>query len=131
MTQQLQEFIYASEDFRGKSEKLAQSIEINSFLLADSSTEKAGQRNTILSKLCRQAAQAKEAGNAMEAAMQNLEKELAAVRDRQYQQQKEMQQSKGQEKGASRLAVRLRMQYRSSIYCLKAQTYFFVLPVWA
>ena len=88
MTQQLQEFIYASEDFRGKSEKLAQSIEINSFLLADSSTEKAGQRNTILSKLCRQAAQAKEAGKAMEAAMQNLEKELAAVRDRQYQQQK-------------------------------------------
>ena len=56
MTQQLQEFIYASEDFRGKSEKMAQSIEINSFLLADSSTEKAGQRNTILSKLCRQAA---------------------------------------------------------------------------
>jgi hypothetical protein len=38
----------------------------------------------------------------MEAAMQNLEKELAAVRERQYQQQKEMQQSKGQEKGASR-----------------------------
>ena len=92
MTQRLQEFIYASEDFKGKSEKLAQSIEINSFLLADSSTEKAGQRNTILSKLCRQAAQAKEAGNAME----------AAVKDRQYQQQKELQQSKGQEKGASR-----------------------------
>ncbi len=45
---------------------------------------------------------AKEAGNAMEAAMQNLEKELVAVRDRQYQQQKGMQQSKGQEKGASR-----------------------------
>ena len=102
MTQQLQEFIYASEDFRGKSEKLAQSIEINSFLLADSSTEKAGQRNTILSKLCRQAAQAKEAGNAMEAAMQNLEKQLAADKDRQYQKQKELQQSKGQEKGASR-----------------------------
>lgn len=102
MTQYLQEFIYASEDFKGKSEKLAHSIEINSFFLADSSTEKAGQRNTILSKLCRQAAQAKEAGNAMEAAMQNLEKELAAVRDRQYQQQKELQQSKGQEKGASR-----------------------------
>ena len=102
MTQQLQEFIYASEDFRGKSEKLAQSIEINSFLLADSSTEKAGQRNTILSKLCRQAAQAKEAGNAMEAAMQNLEKELAADKERQFQYQKEMQQSKGQEKGASR-----------------------------
>ena len=102
MTQQLQEFIYASEDFKGKSEKLAQSIEINSFLLADSSTEKAGQRNTILSKLCRQAAQAKEAGNAMEAAMQHLDKELAAVRDRQDQQQEEMQQCKGQEKGASR-----------------------------
>ena len=89
MTQCLQDFIYASEDFREKSDKLAQSIEINSVLLADISTEKAGQRNTILSKLCRQAAQAKEAGNAMEAAMQNLEKELAAVRDRQYQQQKE------------------------------------------
>ena len=102
MTQYLQEFIYASEDFKGKSEKLAQSIEINSFLLADNSTEKAGQRNTILSNLCRQAAQAKEAGKAMETAMQNLEKELVAVRDRQYQQQKGMQQSKGQEKGASR-----------------------------
>ena len=102
MTQQLQEFIYASEDFRGKSEKLAQSIEINSFLLADSSTEKAGQRNTILSKLCRQAAQAKEAGNAMETAMQNLEKELMAVKDRQYQRQKEIQQSKGQERGDGR-----------------------------
>ena len=102
MTQYLQEFIYASEDFKEKSEKLAQSIEINSFLLADNSTEKAGQRNTILSNLCRQAAQAKEAGKAMETAMQNLDKELVAVRDRQYQQQKGMQQSKGQEKGASR-----------------------------
>ena len=40
MTQCLQDFIYASEDFKGKSEKLAQSIEINSFLLADGSTEK-------------------------------------------------------------------------------------------
>ena len=48
MTQCLQDFIYASENFKGKSEKLAQSIEINSVLLADSSTEKAGQRNTIL-----------------------------------------------------------------------------------
>ena len=102
MTQQLQEFIYASEDFKGKSEKLAQSIEINSFLLADSSTEKAGQRNTILSKLCRQAAQAKEAGNAMEMAMQALEKELAADKDRQYQKQKELHQSKGQERGEGR-----------------------------
>ena len=102
MTQQLQEFIYASEDFKGKSEKLAQSIEINSVLLLDNSTEKAGQRNIALGKLCRQAAEAKEAGKIMEAAMQSLEKELAAVRDRQYQQQKEMQQSKGQEKGASR-----------------------------
>ena len=102
MTQQLQEFIYASEDFRGKSEKLAQSIEINSFLLADSSTEKAGQRNAVLGKLCRQAAQAKEAGNAMEAAMQALEKELAADKDRQYQKQKELQQSKGQERGDGR-----------------------------
>lgn len=102
MTQQLQEFIYASEDFKEKSEKLAQSIEINSVLLSDSSTEKAEQRNRILSKLCRQASQAKEAGNAMETAMQNLEKELMAVKDRQYQQQKEIQQSKGQERGDGR-----------------------------
>ena len=102
MTQQLQEYIYASEDFREKSEKLAQSIEINSVLLSDSSAEKAGQRNTVLGKLCRQAALAKEAGNAMEMAMQALEKELAADKDRQYQKKKEMQQSKGQEKGASR-----------------------------
>ena len=102
MTQQLQEYIYASENFREKSEKLAQSIEINSVLLSDSSAEKAGQRNTVLGKLCRQAALAKEAGNAMEMAMQALEKELAAVRDRQYKQKKEMQQSKGQEKGVSR-----------------------------
>lgn len=102
MTQQLQEFIYASEDFKKKSEKLAQSIEINSVLLSDSSTEKAEQRNRILGKLCRQAAQAKEAGNAMEMAMKNLEKELMAVKDRQYQWQKEMQQSKGQERGDGR-----------------------------
>lgn len=102
MTQQLQEFIYASEDFRRKSEKLAQSIEINSVLLSDSSTEKAEQRNSILSKLCRQASQAKEAGNAMEMAMQNLEKEFIAVKDRQYQRQKEIQQSIGQERGDGR-----------------------------
>lgn len=102
MTQQLQEFIYASEDFKEKSEKLAQSIEINSVLLSDSSTEKAGQRNSILSKLCRQASQAKEAGNAMEMAMQNLEKEFIAVKDRQYQWQKEIQQSIGQERGEGR-----------------------------
>ena len=102
MTQQLQEYIYASEDFREKSEKLAQSIEINSVLLSDSSAEKAGQRNTVLGNLCRQAAQAKEAGNAMEAAMQALEKELAADKDRQYQKQKELQQSKGQERGDGR-----------------------------
>lgn len=102
MTQRLQEFIYASEDFKEKSSKLAQSIEINSVLLSDSSTEKAEQRNSILSKLCRQAAQAKEAGNAMETAMQNLEKELVAVKDRQYQRQKEMQQSQGQERGDGR-----------------------------
>ncbi len=93
---------YASEDFREKSEKLAQSIEINSVLLSDSSTEKAGQRNTVLGKLCRQAAQAREAGNAMGMAMQALEKELAADKDRQYQIQKEMQQSKGQERGEGR-----------------------------
>lgn len=102
MTQQLQEFIYASEDFKEKSEKLAQSIEINSVLLSDSSAEKAGQRNSILSKLCRQAAQAKEAGNVMEMAMQKLEKELMAVKDRQYRRQKEIQQSKGQERGDGR-----------------------------
>lgn len=102
MTQQLQEFIYASEDFKEKSEKLAQSIEINSVLLSDSSTEKAEQRNSILSKLCRQASQAKEAGNAMETAMQKLEKELIAVKYRQYQRQKEIQQSKGQERGDGR-----------------------------
>lgn len=102
MTQQLQEFIYASEDFKEKSEKLAQSIEINSVLLSDSSTEKAEQRNSILSKLCRQASQAKEAGNAMEMAMQNLEKEFIAVKDRQYQRQKEIQQSIGQERGEGR-----------------------------
>jgi len=102
MTQQLQEFIYASEDFKNKSEKLARSIEGSSVLLSDSSAEKAGQRNTVLGKLCRQAAQAKEAGNAMEMAMQALEKELAADKDRQYQKQKEMQQSKGQERGDGR-----------------------------
>ena len=102
MTQQLQKFISVSEDFKEKSEKLAQSIEINSVLLSDSSSEKAGQRNAVLGKLCRQAAQAKEAGNAMEMAMQNLEKELVEVKDRQYQQQKQMQQSKGQEKGDGR-----------------------------
>lgn len=102
MTQWLQEFIYASEDFKEKSEKLAQSIEINSVLLSDSSTEKAEQRNSILSKLCRQASQAKEAGNAMETAMQNLEKEFIAVKDRQYQRQKEIQQSIGQERGEVR-----------------------------
>ena len=102
MTQQLQEYIYASEDFREKSEKLAQSIEINSVLLSDSSAEKAGQRNTVLGKLCRQAALANEAGNAMEMAMQALEKELAADKDRQYQKQKELHQSKGQERGEGR-----------------------------
>ena len=102
MTQQLQEFIHTSEDFKDKSEKLAQSIEINSVLLADSSPEKAEQKNAVLGRLCRQAAQAKEAGNAMEMAMQNLEKELVAVKDRQYQQQKQMQQSKGQERGDGR-----------------------------
>ena len=102
MTQQLQEYICASEDFREKSEKLARSIEINSVLLSDSSTEKAAQRNAVLGKLCRQAAQAKEAGNTMERAMQALEKELVAVKDRQYQSQKEMQQAKGQERGDGR-----------------------------
>lgn len=102
MTQQLQEFICASQDFKEKSEKLAQSIETNSVLLTDSSAEKAGQRNSTLSKLCRQAAQAKEAGNAMEMAMQNLEKELIAVKDRQYQRQKEIRQLKGQERGDGR-----------------------------
>ena len=102
MTQCLQDFIYASEDFKGKSEKLAQSIEINSVLLSDNSTEKAGQRNTVLSKLCRQAAEAKEAGNAMDAAILSLQKELALAQDRQYEYQKEICQSKWQEKGDSR-----------------------------
>ena len=102
MTGKLQAFLYASEDFRRKSGKLAQSIEINSVLLSDNSTEKAGQRNTVLSKLCRQAAEAKEAGNAMEAAMLALQKELAQTKDRQYEYQKEMHQSIGQEKGDGR-----------------------------
>ncbi len=102
MTQCLQKFIYTSEVFKEKSEKLAQSIEINSVLLSDSSTEKAEQRHSILSKLCRQAAQAKEAGNAMEMAMQALEKELAADKERQYRKQKERQQARGQERGDGR-----------------------------
>ena len=102
MTGQLQAFLDTSEDFRKKSGKLAQSIEINSVLLSDNSTEKAGQRNTVLSKLCRQAAEAKEAGNVMEAAILSLQKELAQVQDRQYEYQKEMHKSKGQEKGDSR-----------------------------
>ena len=38
----------------------------------------------------------------MEMAMKNLEKELMAVKDRQYRQQKEIQQSKGQERGDGR-----------------------------
>jgi len=102
MTQQLQEFIYASEDFKNKSEKLVQSIESNSVLLSDNSAEKVGHKSRILNKLCRQAVQAKEAGNAMEMAMQALEKELAADKDRQYQKQKEMQQAIGQERGDGR-----------------------------
>ena len=102
MTHKLQEFLSSSEDFKKKSGALAQSIEINSVLLLDNSTEKAGQRNTALGKLCRQAAEAKEAGNAMEAAMFSLQKELAQAQDRQYQHQKEMHQSKGQEKGDGR-----------------------------
>lgn len=102
MTKKLQKFLSASEDFKKKSGRLAQSIEINSVLLLDNSTEKAGQRNTVLSKLCRQAAEAKEAGKIMEAAMQNLEKEFAADRERQFQYQKEMHQSIGQEKGDGR-----------------------------
>ena len=60
MTKKLQEFLSASEEFKKKSGALAQSIEINSVLLLDSSTEKAGQRNAALGKLCRQAAEAKE-----------------------------------------------------------------------
>ena len=102
MTHKLQEFLSASEDFKKKSGALAQSIEINSVLLLDNSTEKAGQRNIALGKLCRQAAEAKEAGKIMEAAMQSLEKELAADKERQFQYQKEMQQAKGQEKGDGR-----------------------------
>lgn len=102
MTGKLQAFLYASEDFRKKSGKLAQSIEINSVLLSDNSTKKAGQRNTVLSKLCRQVAEAKESGNAMEAAMFSLQKELAQAQERQYYQQKERHQSIGQEKGEGR-----------------------------
>lgn len=102
MTGQLQAFLDASEDFRRKSGKLAQSIEINSVLLSDNSTEKSGQRNTVLSKLCRQAAEAKEAGNAMEAAIFSLQKELVQAQDRQREYQKEIHQSKGQEKGDGR-----------------------------
>ncbi len=102
MTGQLQAFLDTSEDFRKKSGELAQSIEINSVLLYDNSTEKAGQRNTALSKLCRQAAEAKEAGNAMEAAILSLQKELAQAQERQYYQQKAMHQSIGQEKGDGR-----------------------------
>lgn len=102
MTEQLQAFLCASEDFREKSGKLAQSIEINSVLLSDNSTEKAEQRNIVLSRLCRQAAEAKEAGNAMEAAMLSLQKEMNQIQDRQHQQQKEICQSKGQEKGDDR-----------------------------
>lgn len=102
MTRQLQEFLYALEDFKEKSGRFARSIEANSVILSDSSTETVGQRNSILSKLCRQAAEAKAAGAAMEAAMQNLEKELLAVKDRQHQRQKEMQQTKGQERGEGR-----------------------------
>ena len=78
MTGKLQAFLDTSEDFRKKSGKLAQSIEI---------------------KLCRQAAEAKEAGNAMEVAILSLQKELALAQDRQYYQQKEMYRSIGQEKG--------------------------------
>ena len=102
MTQQLQEFIYASVDFKEKSGRLAQSIEANSAILSDNNAENAGQRNTILSKLCRQAAEAKAAGAAMETAMQALERELLAIKDRQYHQQKQMQQAKAQERGEGR-----------------------------
>ena len=102
MTGQLQAFLYASEDFWKKSGELAQSIEINSVLLSDNSTEKAGQRNTALSKLCHQAAEAKAAGKHMEAAMLALEKEMVSVKDRQYQRQKDLHLSRGQEKGDGR-----------------------------
>lgn len=102
MTHKLQEFLSASEEFKKKSGALAQSIEINSVLLLDNSTEKAGQRNATLGKLCRQAAEAKEAGKIMEVAMQSLEKELAEDKERQFKYQKEMQQVKGQEKGEDR-----------------------------
>ncbi len=102
MTQQIQEFIYASEDFKNKSEKLAQSIESNSVLLSDNSAEKAGHRSKILNKLYRQAAEAKAAGAAMERTMQALEKELAADKKHQYRKQKERQQTIGQERGDGR-----------------------------
>ena len=48
MTGALQKFLYTSEDFKEKSRKLAQSVEMNSAILADSSTENSGQRNSIL-----------------------------------------------------------------------------------
>ncbi len=102
MTGALQKFVYISEDFKEKSRKLAQSVEMNSAILADSSTENSGQRNSILSSLCHQAAEAKAAGKHMEAAMMELEKEMVFVRDRQYHRQKDLYQSRGQEKGDGR-----------------------------
>lgn len=97
MTGALQKFLYTSEDFKEKSRKLAQSVEMNSAILADSSTENSGQRNSILSRLCHQAA-----GKHMEAAMLALEKEMVSVKDRQYHRQKDLYQSRGQEKGDGR-----------------------------
>ena len=102
MTGALQKFLYTSEDFKEKSWKLAQSVEMNSAILADGSTENSGQRNSILSKLCRQAAEAKTAGRHMEAAMLALEKEMVSVKNRQYHRQKDLHQSRGQEKGDGR-----------------------------
>lgn len=102
MMPRLKEFLSASGDFKEKSGRLAQSIEIDRALLLDNSTEKAGQKNTVLSKLCRQAAEAKAAGKIMEAAMQSLEKELAAEKEWQCRHRKERQQMKGQERGEGR-----------------------------
>ena len=102
MTGALQKFLYTSEDFKEKSRKLAQSVEMNSAIVADSSTENSGQRNSILSKLCHQAAEARAAGKHMEAAMLALEKEMVSVKDRQYQRQKDLHLSRGQEKGDGR-----------------------------
>lgn len=102
MTHHLQEFIHAAEDYREKSERLTESIEQSSVLLSDDSAEKEGQRNTVLTILCRQAVEAKAAGKVMEATMQTVKRELSALKDRQHHQHKEMHQTKEQGRGEER-----------------------------